>query len=389
MIYIITTETFPNGLAATQRIKCYAKSIVALGYPCKVLCLNRCEDPSNPLGNTQAKGKLDGYEYSYIGGSTLIKKTWQNKINQLADTFRLVLMMLFSFGKADKVIVYSYNSTLLKLVEECSRIKGFNVYFELNEHPSVLRSIFGVDGETTQDLELIKRRLKGIEGTLCISDSLKDLLIRAGIPEEKTFVVNMLVDSSRFDGIVKQESEPYIGYCGAADNNKDGVDRLIKAFSQIANEYQDLKLYIMGPKRGDCENESLAKKLGIADRVVFTGMISPDKMPQMLVNAKVLALARPQSIQAKYGFPTKLGEYLSTGNPVVVTSVGDIPLFLKDGESAYLAEPDNIEAFARCLDRAISDKNAKTVGDNGRDVAKTWFCEERVKAQLKIALNLE
>jgi glycosyltransferase involved in cell wall biosynthesis len=100
-------------------------------------------------------------------------------------------------------------------------------------------------------------------------------------------------------------------------------------------------------------------------------------------------LDRPQSRQAKYGFPTKLGEYLLTGNPVVVTSVGDIPLFLKDGESAYLVEPDNIEEFAAKLDYVLSHyEESKRVGQNGREVALKHFSGQCIKSQLKLAMNL-
>ena len=61
-------------------------------------------------------------------------------------------------------------------------------------------------------------------------------------------------------------------------------------------------------------------------------------MPKYLCNAKLLALARPDSIQAQGGFPTKLGEYLATGRPVVVTKVGEIPDYLEDGVNAFLSD---------------------------------------------------
>ena len=156
----------------------------------------------------------------------------------------------------------------------------------------------------------------------------------------------------------------------------------------ISPKYPHHSLYIMGPKRSDCDNEALAKKLGVDNKVVFTGMVSSDKLPQILLNATVLALARPQSRQAKYGFPTKLGEYLYTGNPVVVTSVGDIPLFLKNEDSAYLVTPDSINDIAAQLDNALSDGYAIQIGENGRKVAELNFSQEKVTSQLLDALNI-
>ena len=97
-------------------------------------------------------------------------------------------------------------------------------------------------------------------------------------------------------------------------------------------------------------------------------------MPQTLTNAAVLALARPDSQQARNGFPTKLGEYLLSGNPVVVTKTGDIPLFLEDRVSAYLVEPDDIEGFARKLTMALKDKDAAMrIGRAGYEVAMKNF----------------
>ena len=55
-------------------------------------------------------------------------------------------------------------------------------------------------------------------------------------------------------------------------------------------------------------------------------------------------MARPDSRQARGGFPTKLGEYLATGKPVCVTKVGEITVYLEDNVSAFLAEPE-----VRCL----------------------------------------
>ena len=62
------------------------------------------------------------------------------------------------------------------------------------------------------------------------------------------------------------------------------------------------------------------------------------------------------------------------GNPVVVTKVGDFPLFLKDGESALLAEPDNPASFAEKLIQAISNPNeSERIGNNGKKVALDSF----------------
>ena len=118
----------------------------------------------------------------------------------------------------------------------------------------------------------------------------------------------------------------------------------------------------------------LAKDLGVEESVVFTGMMAAERIPQILKNATILALDRPDNIQAKYGFPTKLGEYLLTGNPTVLTRVGDLPLFLKDGESALFAQPDNPEDFAAKMNWCLEHPaEAQDIGTKGREVAQQYF----------------
>ena len=66
--------------------------------------------------------------------------------------------------------------------------------------------------------------------------------------------------------------------------------------------------------------------------------------------------------------------YLLTENPVVVTKVGDIPLFLKDGQSALLAEERNPEAFASKLIWALEHPaEAAAIGKEGAKVALSAF----------------
>ena len=97
-------------------------------------------------------------------------------------------------------------------------------------------------------------------------------------------------------------------------------------------------------------------------------------IPQLLFNASILALARPDNLQAKNGFPTKLGEYLATGNPVVVTKVGEIPNFIKHMINGLLAEPDNPVDFAEKLCWIVENPiMAQNIGAKGKELISNAF----------------
>jgi glycosyltransferase involved in cell wall biosynthesis len=196
----------------------------------------------------------------------------------------------------------------------------------------------------------------------------------------------MTVDLSRFENVRKEQiSKPYIAFAGSLLNEKEGIDILIRAFAETVSEYPDIELRIAGDYQPDVDlQKDMIKNLGITSKVFYAGTLSREQIPHFLCNAKVLAMARPDSHQAQGGFPTKLGEYLATGNPVCVTSVGEIPDYLQDNVSAWMAVPGDIASFTDALKRALSnDELAQQVGNAGYQVALTNFSKEIQAMRLK------
>lgn len=107
---------------------------------------------------------------------------------------------------------------------------------------------------------------------------------------------------------------------------------------------------------------------------------SHDEAIRIMKGAVCLVLARPNSLQARAGFPTKLGEYLATGRPVVVTDTGEIGRYLKDGENAYIVRIDECsnvqmeERVAKKILEVMEDpERAERIGAAGKEVAKRCF----------------
>jgi len=110
------------------------------------------------------------------------------------------------------------------------------------------------------------------------------------------------------------------------------------------------------------------------NRIIFTGKLNRSEIAIQIKNSYCLVLDRPNNIQAKYGFPTKLGEYLASGKPVIITKVGDIPLYLTDNINVYLAEPDNIGSFSAKLRECLSNPiQAQKIGLEGQKLAYNEF----------------
>ena len=198
------------------------------------------------------------------------------------------------------------------------------------------------------------------------------------LPNAKLLHLPMTVDLDRFEKsqpIPKGFHQPYIAFVGVMNDKKDGVNILIDAFARIHEAFPQLKLYLVGGWNYDTPNhQRLIIEYNLQNKVFWKGEFSRGKIPQIIKNASLLVLPRPDSKQAQGGFPTKLGEYLATSNPVCATTVGEIPNYLTDGQSVFFAEPGSIDSFAIAMERALRNpKTAEQVGLNGCEVAKKSF----------------
>lgn len=352
-------KTYMPNMASTNRAMAFVRGFSELGINLTVCFFS----PDSSL--SKVKTVYPGVSFEYLWDRhRWVRMGFFTKVAALVAFLRML-------KRGDRIYIYGFPLLLKILI----RIKSVVVFYEIDECPEVsLPKSHLLNINTKQFVNYCKKA----EGIIVISQQLKDYFVERGVDEKNVSIVNMVVDSNRFEGLEKNSGiEPYIAYCGTASNNKDGVDLLIKSFSIVAKKYPNYKLYIIGRTPDSNQKNSnlrLVKDLGIESQVVFTGVVAASDMPQLLMDASILALERPNNLQAKYGFPTKLGEYLLTGNVVVITNVGDIAHFLKDRESALIAQPGDINDFAEKLELAIENpRMMRNIGENGRLIAKRHF----------------
>lgn len=355
-IHLICWKHDPT-IAVFQRDWALAKGLAESGMNVEMdfVMPNNCKCENEPKGihcnywgdSNAKKGKAIAYLLSIFKAISAVRK------NRAILSCTLIAIMI-------PLILFSKRS---------------NLYLENNEYPPLISQTEKLSGKIR--LKWYNWVCKKCAGIFVISNKLREYFINIGIAPKKVHVINMTVDSNRFVNIEKQETKPYICYCGTVSNRKDGVDILLEAFGKIAKEYPKMNLYILGgrPYQNDNEkNDTIIEKYGIKEQVYMPGAVPGSEMPQYLKNAEAVVLSRPDNIQAAYGFPTKLGEYLMTGNPVVVTRVGELDDFLEDGKSCLFAEPGNAQDFANKLKWVLEHPiEAKAIGANGKKIAEASF----------------
>lgn len=349
-IAFINTLKVPSGEASVNRTLSLAKGLVECGDEVSILSSAVSEDPHLYLHGVKISNY--GKKKTFIG---------------LSKALYLILSKIKK-ERYEYVVAITANPILIIALFTICKLLGIKYIKGISEFPEVLVKYKGIKGKI---YIFFYRKViyRLFDGLYVMTTPLIDYLQNKVNKHCKIIHLPMTVDINRFNGITKQNTKygRYIAYCGNMTGNKDGVENLIHSFGKISSNASDVSLILIGgadtPKRME-ELKGLVR-INNYQNIIFYGRVDREAMPQLLKNAEVLALARPTSLQALGGFPTKLGEYLSTGNPVVVTAVGDIPKFLNKSNS-YIVPPDDNDAFSKALLQALSNvEEAKKRGENG------------------------
>ena len=172
----------------------------------------------------------------------------------------------------------------------------------------------------------------------------------------------------RFPGLRGTRSFLFLGRI----HEKKGVDLLLQAFAEVCCKTQRTepwRLVIAGPDESDyaCKMKVLAAKLGITDRVLWTGMLSGPLKWGALHEADAFVLPSHQE-----NFGVAVAEALSCGLPVLISRGVNIWREIQE-DGAGLVEIDNPQGATRLL------KTWVEMEDQARDAMRsvTRSCFER------------
>ncbi len=139
-----------------------------------------------------------------------------------------------------------------------------------------------------------------------------------------------------------------------------------------------------GPERAYLAAE--AKRLGLAERVVFTGVIPHRDVVHFLKASDVFAATNELT---NMSLPPC--EAILCGVPVVAFDVSGTAEVVRDGDTGLLVPNDDVPAFARALERIVSDEGLRVrlgrqAAAFGRGHFVSW--DERVEMELAILEEL-
>ncbi len=228
---------------------------------------------------------------------------------------------------------------------------------------------------------------KNYDGNIAISTTMEQYLLKMNKPVIR---IPILSDIDRFQ-IKKQthsDDTINIGYTGSLTFKKDGLGELIKAIGLLINKYNvtNVKLNIYGSGFRDTikKLESLINKLGLSKHIFLHGKVTSEDIPKIQVQQDLLVLVRPQNLQTRFGFSTKLAEYMASGVVVLTTDVSDNLMFIENAKNGFVADSYLAEKVAGKLFEIISNKSYldKQITQSAYETALKYFNSKNYNDQL-------
>jgi len=185
----------------------------------------------------------------------------------------------------------------------------------------------------------------------------------------RAHVVPDIIDVARLPRRGPAGEGPPVVLCPRRHDYVGGVDVAVRAFGKVIREFPEAELHLCGDGDDRPKLERLAEEVA-PGRVRFHGFVPhEDLMPYLQRATLVVNPTRDDN------HPNSVLEAMWTGVPVVAAAVGGVPYLVRDGETAFLAAPDDPEALAEKIIYVLRNPDAAAeAAARARDAAAefTW-----------------
>lgn len=236
--------------------------------------------------------------------------------------------------------------------------KIFDIPLVTTIHATEYGRNLGLHNRTQIEINEIERNLAlEADRVICCSQYMQNEICSLFqlAPNNVTIIPNG-VDAEQFSMVpetVRKEEElpdPIVFFLGRLVPEK-GVWQLVSCFPRVLEEVPDAHLYIGG--RGPQLEilQDLSEKLGIADRVCFTGFLKHKQRNRIYHHSRVAVFP---SLYEPFGIVAL--EAMTTNTPVIVGDVGGLSEIIRDGENGLKVKPGDEEELAEAIIRLLANK---------------------------------
>jgi phosphatidylinositol alpha-1,6-mannosyltransferase len=178
-----------------------------------------------------------------------------------------------------------------------------------------------------------------------------------------------------------------------ASEQYKGHDVVLRALSSVIGNVANLTYVIVGGGDDRPRLELLARELGVANHVVFTGEIDDSELAALYQRSELFVLPARTVVGSPNpkgeGFGIVFLEAMAFGKPVVGPRYGAPAEIIRDGQNGFLIDPEDPASVAEALSRLLADPDvAIAMGKAGRNYVRANYSYGAFREKLREALAI-
>lgn len=208
--------------------------------------------------------------------------------------------------------------------------------------------------------------LRRVDHAFTICEGLRRDIVDRGIPADKVTVIPNAVDIEGFrlsgepDAALKSrlslDGTTVLGFIGSF-YAYEGLDLLLDAFPVMLAKRPELRVLLVGGGPQEANLKAQAQRLGIADKVIFTGRVPHGEVSRYYDLIDLLAYPRHSMRLTELVTPLKPLEAMAQGRIFIASDVGGHKELIRDGETGRLFEAGSAAALAAVAEEMLSRRD--------------------------------
>ncbi len=366
-IILLLNQSYPHGYALTKRFHLYAKGFIHKGHRAIIVIPHPTEKNNDTL-NKSISEIYDDVPFQYLSASTVRSSNFfKRRHHDVMGSIKTGIFLLKE--KPDVVISSAFSTVFFIYLKVISLFTSLKILRERNE-------VINLKEDRVSKFKLLKAGYENhlFHGAIVINQQLLSYMKNKLGDRKLNIVVPILVEDIKRKNRLPTKNT--IVYTGTYQERKDGILTILESFAKINTKYLDYNLVLTGsPQRSKDYNKIVeiiaANKLEA--QITFTGYLSEEELWDVLFTARMLIITKPDNRQNYYNFPTKMGEYLISGRPVISTKVGVIGEIMEDNVNIIFTSYDKT-AISKKMEFVIKNPELSAkIGAEGRDYALANF----------------
>ena len=383
--YAIRTQSLLKSLKSRNwNISAYAR----VGYP---------NDRYDYIGSkiVDSYSTVNGIDYYFTPSRT--KSIGKLDIKQYQkESINLILKQAKEFNPSIIHCASNYSCGLAATAS--AKILGIPSIYEMRGLWHVTRTAKQPEYDESDHYRMIEaleiQAAKNASHVFTITDSVKNVLLKNGIEEEKITLLPNAVDIDKFTPRERNErieqkfglkGMTTIGYIGSF-TDYEGLDYLLKAGAKLKEKYEGkFKLLMVGDGVVLDNLKNLSKELKLDNDVHFTGRIDHNDVLNYYSVIDIAVYPRKGTKVCEIVSPLKPLEAMAIEKTVIASNVKALSEMVKNNETGLLHDKDNIDDLTRKIESVLFEKEKR---DKLGLSAREWVKENRTwKAASEIVSN--